>query len=132
MKGETLLVNGDRWTIVDVAPAAALAEMVAAILEEEGFVVMTRAPGNVPDVLSHLGTHTIGTTYTLVPEAEAERALALLADTVTDYEGEELDLLLAQMAEEGLTVDDLADLLDEDDEESDTGDRRDGSGAEGA
>src|SRR5690606_2720619 len=40
MKGETVIVNGDEWVVVDEAPAAALADMVAALLEDEGFVVM--------------------------------------------------------------------------------------------
>ena len=42
MKGENRLINGDNWTIVDVAPAEPLAEMVAALLEDAGFVVIVR------------------------------------------------------------------------------------------
>ncbi len=100
MTGETIILNGDRWTIVDVAPAAPLAEMVAAILEEEGFVVVTRGPDSVTDIFSHLGSHSLGTTYTLVPEADAERAMQVIAETVTDYEGEELEQILEQLAKE--------------------------------
>ena len=94
MKGETLVINGDRWTVVDIAPAAPLAEMVAALLEDEGFVVLTRAPGQ-GDALTHLGSHSLGTTYVLVPEVDSERALELIEETVTDYEGDDLDALLA-------------------------------------
>lgn len=97
MKGETVRVNGDLWTVVDVAPAAPLAEMVAALLEDEGFVTMTRSGGS--DVLTHLGTAAIGTSYVLVPAGDAERALALIADTVTDYQGDELDALLDSLAD---------------------------------
>jgi len=104
MKGETLVINGDRWTVVDVAPAAALAEMVAAILEEEGFLVMTRSPGKLDDIFTHLGTHSIGTTYVLVPERDAEHALALIAETVTDYQGEELENILEQLTGEEETA----------------------------
>jgi len=99
-KGDTVLLNGDRWTVVDLAPAAPLAEMVAAILEEEGFVVTVRGVDSVNDVFSHLGSTSAGATCVLVPEADAERALAVIADTVTDYEGDELDSLLADMGAE--------------------------------
>ncbi|MFO7544221.1 MAG: hypothetical protein R6W77_01850 [Trueperaceae bacterium] len=98
MKGETLIVNGDPWTIVDAAPAAPLAEMVAAILEDAGFVVMVRGQGVLDDAFSHLGSTSIMTTYVLVPEENAEAAAALIAETVTDYEGDELDELLERMA----------------------------------
>ena len=101
MKGETILVNGDNWVIVDVAPAAELAEMVAVILEEEGFVVMTKGPDLVSDIFTHMGTTSLGTTYVIVPEKDGERALELIAETVTDYEGEELEMLLQEMAFEG-------------------------------
>jgi hypothetical protein len=36
VNGETLRLNGDLWTVVDVAPGEPLAEMVATILEERG------------------------------------------------------------------------------------------------
>ncbi|CAN5658696.1 hypothetical protein BH23DEI1_BH23DEI1_09010 [soil metagenome] len=94
MKGSTITLSGDRWTVVDVAPAAPLAEMVAALLEEEGFVAQTRGA----DALTHLGTFTAGVTLVVVPEAQGEAALALIAETVTDYEGEELDEVLARLA----------------------------------
>lgn len=108
MKGETLLVNGDNWMIVDVAPAAALAEMVAVILEEEGFIVMTKGPDSVTDIFSHMGTTSIGTSYVLVPEKDGQRALELIAETVTDYEGDELEALMAEMQSEA-TEDELGD-----------------------
>lgn len=101
-KGQTLLINGDRWTIVDEAPAAPLAEMVAALLEDEGFVAMVKSPGRLTDVLSHLGTHSLGTHYVLVPEASAAAALELIRDTVTDYEGEDLERCLASMEDDEL------------------------------
>lgn len=101
MKGQTLLVNGDNWMIVDVAPAAALAEMVAVILEEEGFVTITKGPDSVTDLFSPMGTTSIGTTYVLVPEKDGQRALELIAETVTDYEGEDLEQLMASMQAEG-------------------------------
>lgn len=104
-KGDTVLLNGDRWTVVDLAPAAPLAEMVAAILEDEGFVVTVRGVASVNDVFSHLGSTSSGATCVLVPEADAERALALIAQTVTDYEGDELDALLAGMGD-GATEED--------------------------
>ncbi len=88
MKGESALINGDTWTVVDVAPAEPLAEMVAAILEEEGFVAMVRGAGGMAvDMLSSLGAYTTETTLVLVPEAQAQAALDLIAETVTDYEG---------------------------------------------
>lgn len=93
------MINGDRWTVVDLAPAAPLAEMVAAILEDEGFVVMTRGVDQVDDAFSHLGAVSAGTTVVLVPEVDAHRALALIADTVTDYQGEDLEKILAEMGE---------------------------------
>lgn len=103
LKGETLVVNGERWTVVDVAPAAPLAEMVAVILEEEGFVVTVRGADLIGDVFSHLGaSDTLGTTLVLVPEGDAERALELIRETVTDYEGEELDEVLERLASEGV------------------------------
>ena len=98
MKGEKALINGDVWTVVDVAPAEPLAEMVASILEDEGFVTMVRGAGGMADVLTHMGIHTTETTLVLVPEAQEQAALDLIAETVTDYEGEELDALLEEMA----------------------------------
>lgn len=99
MKGDTVTIGGDAWTIVDVAPAAPLAEMVAAILEEEGIIAITRGPDNLTEgVMTSMGAQTIGTTYVLVPAQDAERALALIAETVTDYEGEDLDRYIEEMA----------------------------------
>ncbi|ADI15507.1 hypothetical protein [Truepera radiovictrix] len=111
-KGETVRLNGDLWTVVDVAPAEPLAEMVATILEEEGFVVLVRGAAPFADVLSSLGGVSGETTLVLVPEAQAEAALALIAETVTDYEGEELEALLAEL--EGDVKGGLGDDLGED------------------
>src|SRR5690554_4083809 len=97
MKGEIVVINGDNWAIVDIAPAMPLADMVAGLLEEEGFVVMVRGAEMLADVFSHLGSTSAATSYVLVPEQDAERALALIEETVTDYEGEELEELLARM-----------------------------------
>lgn len=119
MKGDVVVINGDRWAVVDVAPAAPLAEMVAAILEDEGFVVVTRGSDSGADVFTHLGTDAIGTTYVLVPERDAERALAVVAETVTDYQGEELEELMRELEAQGLTLADLERLADEVDEEDD-------------
>ena len=96
LRGAIITLNGDRWTVVDVAPAEPLAEMVAAILEDEGIVAVVRGTDPVDDVYSHLGGARVGTTVVLVPEGDAERALNIIAETVTDYQGDELEALLAQ------------------------------------
>jgi hypothetical protein len=101
VKGESVLINGDLWTIVDVAPASQLADMVAALLEDEGFVTLTRGADGTSDILTHLGAQAIGTAYVLVPETQAERAMALIADTVTDYQGDDIGTLLDELATEG-------------------------------
>src|SRR5690606_35423657 len=121
MKGETVVINGDNWTVVDEAPAAPLAEMVAALLEEEGFVVMVRGLDPQSDTFSHLGSTSVTTTFVLVPEAQAEAASVLIAETVTDFQGTELDALMDQMAA-GELVSDFAvdDQDDEDDPEDDS------------
>lgn len=131
MRGETLIVNGDPWTIVDEAPAAPLAEMVAAILEDAGFVVMVRGPGVLDDAFAHLGSTSITTTYVLVPEQDAEAAAALIAETVTDYEGDELDALLARMAA-GEDVPELSGAWDDGEEEPASEEHGAGSEAEEA
>jgi len=117
MKGETVVINGDNWTVVDEAPAAPLAEMVAALLEEEGFVVMVRGLDLQSDAISHLGTISVTTTFVLVPEDQADAAVALIAETVTDFEGPALDDLMDKMAA-GELVSDFAvgDDLDDDEE----------------
>lgn len=97
MKGEKVLINGDLWMIVDVAPAMPLAEMVATILEDEGMITIVRGAENMADALSHLGLTSAQATYVLVPEADGARALAVIAETVTDFEGDELDELLERM-----------------------------------
>lgn len=114
MKGENRTINGDVWTIVDVAPAEPLAEMVAALLEEEGFVAMVRGGEGLDDALAHLGTPVLGAAMVLVPEEQAEAALQLIAETVTDYEGDELE---AALASGELNVAD--DFPDEEDQEED-------------
>ena len=98
MKGQSMTINGDTWTVVDVAPAFELAEMVAVILEEEGFAVQTRGANGMSDVLTHMGTQSVGEAFVLVPEKDADAALQLIADTVTDYEGEDIDALLEELA----------------------------------
>jgi len=106
VKGETLRLNGDLWTVVDAAPAEPLAEMVATILEDEGFTVVVRVATRMADVLTHLGGVSSETTLVLVPEEQAEAALALIKETVTDYEGEELEALLAEQGAEPGTDED--------------------------
>ena len=98
MKGTTVVINGDRWTVVDVAPAQALAEMVAALLEEEGMVAMVRGSDLLTDVFSNLGASGVGSAVVLVPEADAGRALELIEETVTDFEGEELEAIMGAIA----------------------------------
>lgn len=105
LKGTVVTLNGDPWTVVDVAPAEPLAEMVAAILEEEGLIAVVRGADPLDDVYSHLGGSRVGTTVVLVPEADAQRALDLIAETVTDYQGEDLERLLASGE---LAADDVA------------------------
>lgn len=119
MTGETVVINGDNWTIVDVAPAAPLAEMVAAILEDEGLIVMVRGADLLSDAFSHLGTTSALTSFVLVPEADGERALKIIADTVTDFEGDELDELLERMAAGEIPTELGSDPEDDDDEDAD-------------
>lgn len=119
MKGEIVVINGDNWTIVDVAPAAPLAEMVAAILEDEGMVVMVRGADLLSDAFSHLGTTSSLTSFVLVPEADGEQALKIIADTVTDFEGDELDELLERMASGEIPTELASGLEGDDDEEAD-------------
>lgn len=116
MKGTTVTLNGDPWTIVDVAPAAPLAEMVAALLEDEGYVAVVRGIDLLGDALTHLGVGSAGATVVLVPEADAEAALALIAETVTDYEGDDLDEALAALADDPTA---LGVVDDDDDEDED-------------
>lgn len=119
MKGTTVTLNGDPWTVVDVAPAEPLAEMVAALLEDEGFVAVVRGIALLGDTLAHLGIGAAGVSVVLVPEADAEAALALIAETVTDYEGDDLDAALVQLQDDPSAlgaVDPDDDELDDDDE----------------
>ncbi len=115
MKGTTVTLNGDSWTIVDVAPAAPLAEMVAALLEDEGYVAVVRGFDLLGDALTHLGVGSAGATVVLVPEADGEAALALIAETVTDYEGDDLDAALAALADDPTALG----VVDVDDDEAD-------------
>lgn len=100
MKGKTILFNGDPWTIVDVAPAEPLAEMVAALLEDEGHVAVVRGIALLGDTLAHLGVGAAGASVVLVPEADAEAALALIEETVTDYHGDDLEAAMAELADD--------------------------------
>jgi hypothetical protein len=126
MKGETRVINGDRWMIVDVAPAQQLADMVAVLLEDAGFIVMIRGEGSDADVLTHLGSPGIGITNVLVPEAQGADAMKLISETVTDYEGDELEAVLREGsvvsgAGAGLIFADDDDLFADDDFEDDGG-----------
>jgi hypothetical protein len=119
MKGTTVTLNGDPWTVVDVAPAEPLAEMVAALLEDEGFVAVVRGIALLGDTLAHLGVGAAGVSVVLVPEADAEAALALIAETVTDYEGDDLAEALIQLEGDPSALgvgDPDDDELDDDDE----------------
>jgi hypothetical protein len=127
VKGEQVILNGDAWTVVDVAPAMPLAEMVAALLEEEGFVTAVRSAAGLPDVLSHLGVTDSGTSVVLVPSADAQRAMALIDETVTDYSGDDLDAVLAELA-----ADPTALGVDEDAAAEVEDDVADGAGADRA
>ena len=80
MKGKTLKINGDKWIVVHVAPAPELAEMVAAFLEDQGFVVMTKGPDTISDALTCLGVYSVGVAYVLVPEGNADAADKLISE----------------------------------------------------
>ncbi len=125
MKGSVVTLSGDPWTVVDVAPAMPLAEMVAALLEDEGFVTQVRPAAGVPDALAHLGVGESSAAVVLVPSQDAERALALIAETVTDYVGDDLEAALAALADDpdalGVAEGD-ADEHEEDDGAADPGD----------
>jgi hypothetical protein len=118
MKGTTITLNGDPWTVVDVAPAEPLAEMVAALLEEEGYVAVVRGIALLGDTLAHLGVGAAGVSVVLVPEEDAEAALALIAETVTDYEGDALDDAMARLAADPSALG----ALDPDDDDPDDDD----------
>lgn len=117
MKGSVVTLSGDPWTVVDVAPAMPLAEMVAALLEDEGFVAVVRPAAGIPDALAHLGVTDIGVSVVLVPSGDAERALAMIEETVTDYSGDDLEAALADLEHDpnalGLGDDDPDDQDDE-------------------
>ena len=120
LKGAVITLNGDPWTVVDVAPAEPLAEMVAGILEEEGIVAVVRGTDPLDDVYSHLGGSRVGTTVVLVPEADAPRAFEIIAETVTDYQGDELEQLLREGGEPWQDADEDVDVdVDVDDGEDD-------------
>ena len=127
MKGTTVTLNGDPWTIVDVAPAAPLAEMVAALLEDEGFVAVVRGVDLLGDALTHLGVGSAGATVVLVPAADGEAALALIAETVTDYEGDDLDAALAALADDPTALGDV-DVDDDEDDDASDDDANEGGG----
>lgn len=94
MIGEKRIINGDSWTIVDVAPAEQLSEMVAALLEDAGFISLIRGADSGDDVFAHLGMPGIGASVVLVPDSQAEAALELIRETVTDYDGDNLEAAL--------------------------------------
>jgi len=124
MKGTELVLNGDAWTVVDVAPAMPLAEMVAALLEEEGFVAVVRAAAGIPDALTHLGVSDAGVSIVLVPSADAARALELIAATVTDYTGDDLEAVLADLERDPSALG-VSDVDDDDEDELRGGDALD-------
>ncbi len=98
---DTIRINGEIWAVVDVAPALELAEMVAVILEDEGFNMIVKSGEVLSDPLSHLGVQSqLGTSYVLVRTNDTEKALELIAESVTDYEGEELEKIMTEMANE--------------------------------
>lgn len=98
---DSIRINGEIWSVVDLAPALELAEMVAVILEDEGFAVIVKTGESLSDPLSHLGVQSqIGRSYVLVRKNDTEKALEIIAESVTDYEGEELEKIMAQMAKE--------------------------------
>ena len=117
MKGENRTINGDIWTIVDVAPAEPLAEMVAALLEDAGFVTLVRGGDGGQDVFAHLGTPGIGVSVVLVPQEQATAALQLISETVTDYQGEALEEALrsGELSQSAVS----SGLAQDDDEEDD-------------
>jgi hypothetical protein len=124
MKGKTILFNGDPWTIVDVAPAEPLAEMVAALLEDEGYVAVVRGIALLGDTLAHLGVGAAGASVVLVPELDAEAALALIEETVTDYHGDDLEAAMVELANDPAAlgaVDPDDDEPDDDEPEEDVG-----------
>ena len=84
MKGKTLTINGDKWTVVNVAPTPELAEMIAVFLEDNDFIVMTRGTDTVSDALTSLGVYYIGTAYVLVPEENAAAANKLISEMLVD------------------------------------------------
>ena len=89
LKGKTLTINGDKWTVVHVAPAPELAEMVAVFLEDQGFVVMTKGPDTVSDALTHLGVYHVGIAHVLVPEESADAADQLISEMLSGQDKEE-------------------------------------------
>ncbi|MGL4608358.1 MAG: putative signal transducing protein [Trueperaceae bacterium] len=85
LPSEPMTINGDKWRVVNVAPAEPLAEMIAVMLEREGFPVLVRGT----DVFSHLGASEMTPTYVLVPEKDAARAVELIEELVSPLEEEE-------------------------------------------
>jgi hypothetical protein len=84
-KDKVMTINGDKWHVVEIAPSEPLAEMIAVMLENEGFPVIVRGT----DVFSHLGASEMAATYVLVPEQDAARASELIASMVADDAGAE-------------------------------------------
>ncbi|MDF1524160.1 MAG: hypothetical protein P1P87_15255, partial [Trueperaceae bacterium] len=79
------------------------------------------------DALAHLGVGSAGASVVLVPEADAEAALALIDETVTDYEGDDLEEALAALADDPGALG-AASEHDSEDEDVEDDDERDGSG----
>jgi len=100
MKGDKVALHGSTWVVVDVAPAPELADMVAVILKDEGYVVEVKGPDFIADVFHALGAQMPGVTMVLVPENQADAALALIAESIRDYDEEELAQIRSLSPEE--------------------------------
>lgn len=80
---------------------------------------MVRGADFLADVFSHLGAMSTQTTFVLVPADQAEGAMKLIAQTVTDYEGDDLDELMDLMESGELPEDFQGSADDEEDEDDD-------------
>jgi hypothetical protein len=87
-------------------------------------VAVVRGIALLGDTLAHLGVGAAGASVVLVPEADAEAALALIEETVTDYHGDDLEAAMAQLADDPAAlgaVDPDDDEPEEDEPEDDAG-----------
>lgn len=101
--GDELLLDGAPWRVVDVAPALALAEMAAAVLDDEGIEVALFAVDPPSGALSFPDdADPIAPAIVLVPRAAEADARALLADAIEDFAGDDAERLLAELAATGV------------------------------